>query len=87
MDSTSVSFGISVLRGLVKDLTKDECFRFTQAFILDKENKCLVVGHDLRPSSPAIAKLCPRRRLARLFACLSLPCRSPEITQDQSTST
>jgi len=25
---------------------------------LDKENKCLVVGHDLCTSSPAIAKLC-----------------------------
>ena len=33
MDSSSVRFGTSGLRGLVKDLTKDVCFRFTQAFI------------------------------------------------------
>lgn len=53
-----VAFGTSGVRGLVKDLTPEMCFAFTNSFL---QNVCpnarkVAVGIDLRPSSPAIAK-------------------------------
>lgn len=55
-----VKFGTSGVRGLVSDLTSEVCYAFTQAFLrsADQKNDFVVVGHDLRPSSPSIAKAC-----------------------------
>jgi phosphomannomutase len=55
-----VSFGTSGLRGLVSDFTPDLCHAYVQAFlgIAEPRAKRLLIGHDLRPSSPGIAGLC-----------------------------
>ena len=55
-----VKFGTSGARGLVGDLTPDYCWTFTTALlgILESGTKRLLVGHDLRASSPAIAAHC-----------------------------
>jgi phosphomannomutase len=61
----SLKFGTSGLRGLVTDLTNAACQLYTRAFIahlrangaLDGAVK-LLVGYDLRDSSPAIAAAC-----------------------------
>ena len=56
----AVSFGTSGARGLVTDLGGAYCWTFTQAFlaVLGSGTKILLVGHDLRPSSPGIAAAC-----------------------------
>jgi phosphomannomutase len=55
-----VKFGTSGARGLVGDLTADYCRTFIAAFlgILEPRPRTLLVGHDLRASSPAIAGYC-----------------------------
>lgn len=60
VDSSGVSFGTSGARGLVTDMTDEVCYAYAAAFLkavvfgADK----VVVGHDLRPSSPRIAAAC-----------------------------
>ena len=56
----SVKFGTSGARGLVTDLTPAYCWTFTRAFleVLGPGTRQLIIGHDLRPSSPAIAAYC-----------------------------
>ena len=53
-------FGTSGVRGLVSNLTPGLCAAYTVAFlsILDRKPAGLLIGHDLRPSSPAIAQSC-----------------------------
>ncbi|WP_421694068.1 phosphomannomutase [Aestuariivirga sp.] len=53
-------FGTSGVRGLVTSLTPDLCAAYTWAFlaILETPARFLLIGHDLRPSSPAIAAAC-----------------------------
>ncbi len=53
-------FGTSGVRGLVTDLTDEVCYAYTQAFIKSVVPNVpnLVIGHDLRPSSPRIAAAC-----------------------------
>lgn len=57
---TGVSFGTSGLRGLVRDYSPELCDVWTQAFLGIAEPGAgrLLIGHDLRPSSPIIAAQC-----------------------------
>lgn len=59
LETCGVSFGTSGVRGLVTDLTDSICYAYAQAFIgaIDKPAK-MVIGHDLRPSSPQITQAC-----------------------------
>ena len=56
----AVTFGTSGARGLVTDITPAYCWTFTRAFlqVLGPDTRQIVIGHDLRPSSPAIAAAC-----------------------------
>lgn len=57
---SGVRFGTSGVRGLVADLSPEICRAYTQAF-LGLSRQCegsVLIGHDLRPSSPAIAAAC-----------------------------
>jgi len=59
-DKANIKFGTSGLRGLVTDLTDEVCFAYTQAFLQSTptKHKRVVIGHDLRPSSPRITQAC-----------------------------
>lgn len=56
----NVRFGTSGVRGLVADLSDEVCYAYTQAFLraVASTARTVVVGHDLRPSSPAMAAAC-----------------------------
>lgn len=66
--NSSVGFGTSGVRGLVSDLTGKLCYAYAQAFKqliasefpepLSNAPKSVLIGHDLRPSSPAMAAAC-----------------------------
>jgi phosphomannomutase len=60
MYTSGVAFGTSGARGLVKDMTARLCYAYTKAFLEKVVGKPgqVVLGHDLRPSSPAIASAC-----------------------------
>jgi len=53
-DKANIKFGTSGLRGLVTDLSDEVCFAYTQAFLQSTplKDKRVIIGHDLRPSSP-----------------------------------
>ena len=78
---TSLSFGTSGLRGLVTDLTGEPARRWTAAFLAHLESsgsveRTLLVGRDLRSSSPTIAKDCAAAAQARgwnAIDCGALP--------------
>lgn len=55
-----LSFGTSGMRGLVSDLSDRACYAFTTAFLkcFAKEARSIIIGHDLRPSSPGITQAC-----------------------------
>jgi phosphomannomutase len=55
-----VGFGTSGARGLVTDMTDTLCYAYTQAFLqaVVGEAGPVVLGHDLRPSSPRMAASC-----------------------------
>lgn len=57
---SGVTFGTSGARGKVADMTSDLCHAYTTAFINAVVPKAttIVLGHDLRPSSPEIAAAC-----------------------------
>lgn len=59
-EAHNVRFGTSGVRGLVADLSDAVCYAYTQAFLktVVGDNSRIVVGHDLRPSSPRIAAAC-----------------------------
>lgn len=59
---SGVAFGTSGARGLVADMTPAVCGAYTQAFLRATcpGAQTLVIGHDLRPSSPAMAAACVR---------------------------
>ena len=59
-DKANIKFGTSGLRGLVTDLSDQVCFAYTQAFLQSTpiKDKRVVIGHDLRPSSPRITQAC-----------------------------
>lgn len=56
----NVRFGTSGVRGQVVDLSDEVCYAYTQAFLrtVASAARTVVVGHDLRPSSPAMAAAC-----------------------------
>jgi len=56
----NVRFGTSGARGLVADMTDEVCYTYASAFIQNVAGnaKQVVLGHDLRPSSPSIAAAC-----------------------------
>jgi phosphomannomutase len=55
-----VRFGTSGVRGLVAGMSDAVCYAYTQAFLAAAASgaRQIVVGHDLRPSSPRIAAAC-----------------------------
>lgn len=56
-----ISFGTSGVRGLVDELTNEVCYCFTSVFsevVGISTSAKVVIGHDLRPSSPRIARAC-----------------------------
>ena len=59
---SGVQFGTSGARGLVVNMSDDVCYAYTQAFLraVATGADAVVLGHDLRPSSPAIAAACAR---------------------------
>ena len=58
--SSSVQFGTSGARGLVSAMTAEVCYAYTQAFTRAVAPGAaeVVLGHDMRPSSPALAAAC-----------------------------
>lgn len=60
MASSGVKFGTSGARGLVTAMTDHVCYAYTAAFLqaVASEATQVVIGHDLRPSSPAITAAC-----------------------------
>ena len=58
MEKTNLKFGTSGVRGLVKDFTFESTSFFVKAFLKtiqqDQISKVVILGHDLRPSSPRI---------------------------------
>lgn len=55
-----VCFGTSGVRGLVANMSDEVCYAYTRAFMtaIAADARRIVVGHDLRPSSPRIAAAC-----------------------------
>lgn len=61
MTTSGVQFGTSGARGLVSQMTPEICYAYTQAFWKVAGNgREVLLGHDLRPSSPSIAGACAR---------------------------
>jgi phosphomannomutase len=60
IQNANVGFGTSGVRGLVTDMTDTLCYAYTKAFLQDVVGKVgpLVLGHDLRTSSPRMASAC-----------------------------
>ena len=69
MSSSGVKFGTSGVRGLVENMTGQVCYAYTTAFLQEVVAKSVsadgagmvakvILGHDLRPSSPHIASIC-----------------------------
>lgn len=70
-EQSGVRFGTSGVRGLVEAMTDDVCQAYTQAFLEVVKGRCgssdLVIGHDLRPSSPRLAVACATAALRAGF--------------------
>jgi len=65
MKTTDVRFGTSGLRGLVEQMNDELCYAYVSAFLSTvvgdaTSDKRVVLGHDLRPSSPRIASACAK---------------------------
>ena len=60
MQTSNVGFGTSGARGLVTDMTDTLCYAYTKAFLQAVVGKVgpVILGHDLRPSSPRMAAAC-----------------------------
>lgn len=59
MRSSGVGFGTSGARGLVARMTSEVCYAYAAAFWQSVGSGTrVVIGHDLRPSSPAMAAAC-----------------------------
>ncbi len=72
-----MKFGTSGLRGLVADMTDDVCAAHVAAFLTHLARsgspaEALLVGRDLRPSSPRIAAAC--RAAARALGATAIDC-------------
>lgn len=64
---SGIRFGTSGARGLVSDMTDRVCWAYTTAFLQEvvPYTKRVVLGHDLRPSSPKIVRACAAAAQAR----------------------
>lgn len=65
-----MKFGTSGLRGLVSDMTDDVCGQYAAAFVEHlraeaRAPEAVLLGRDLRPSSPRIAEACAAALIAR----------------------
>lgn len=59
LSESPVKFGTSGVRGLVEELTHDVCYAYAAAFWRAVgEGDRVVIGHDLRPSSPQMTQAC-----------------------------
>ena len=63
MESSGVRFGTSGARGLVTSMSDELCYAYSMAFLQVVVGKggaigTVILGHDLRPSSPQIASAC-----------------------------
>lgn len=63
--TSEVRFGTSGLRGLVEQMSDELCYAYVAAFLQTIVNevgtdKSVILGHDLRPSSPRIAAACAK---------------------------
>jgi len=63
MASSGVRFGTSGARGLVTSMSDELCYAYSLSFLQEVVGKggaigAVVLGHDLRPSSPQIASAC-----------------------------
>ena len=59
LSDSDVKFGTSGVRGLVTELSDQLCYAYTAAFWSTVgQGVSVVLGHDLRPSSPQITKAC-----------------------------
>ena len=60
MTRSGVFFGTSGARGLVSEMTDEVCYAYTLAFLrsVAPDAHQVIIGHDLRPSSPQITKAC-----------------------------
>ena len=63
MASSGVRFGTSGARGLVTSMSDELCYAYSMAFLQEVVGEggafgAVVLGHDLRPSSPQIASAC-----------------------------
>ena len=60
MSRSGVLFGTSGARGLVADMSDEVCYAYAAAFLQSVASAAdkVVLGHDLRPSSPRIAAAC-----------------------------
>jgi phosphomannomutase len=68
-ERSGVRFGTSGVRGLVRDLSPEICQAFTHAFlnVSGMKGGPVLIGHDLRPSSPEIALACCQEVLRHGF--------------------
>ena len=60
MTHSGVSFGTSGVRGLASNMTDELCYAYSKAFlqaVISIKGR-VVLGHDLRPSSPSMAAAC-----------------------------
>lgn len=65
MEANGVRFGTSGVRGLVDEMSNKLCYAYALAFLQTvvgdiASDKRVVLGHDLRPSSPRIAAACAK---------------------------
>lgn len=59
LSESPVKFGTSGVRGLVEELTNEVCYAYAVAFWRAAgEGDRVVIGHDLRPSSPQMTQAC-----------------------------
>lgn len=60
MTTSGIGFGTSGVRGLVADMSDELCYAYTSAFLqtVAAKESLIVIGHDLRPSSPRISAAC-----------------------------
>ena len=63
MASSGVRFGTSGARGLVTSMSEELCYAYSMAFLQEvvgngRSLGTVLLGHDLRPSSPQIASAC-----------------------------
>ena len=60
MQTSNVGFGTSGARGLVSNMTDTLCYAYSLAFLqaVVSQPGPIVLGHDLRPSSPRMAAAC-----------------------------